>query len=116
MRNAARAGRETVCKGAGHHDDLANSAAGSLCLAALAPAPMTFAPPILVYSAPLGSEIIPSVIRDWPGNPLAPNSEEYRAGGGDLAQFAWSPNRSAPPRRFDEGARVSFAHLANGHW
>jgi hypothetical protein len=37
MRNAARAGRETVCKGAGHHDDLANSAAGSLCLAALLP-------------------------------------------------------------------------------
>jgi hypothetical protein len=83
-------------KGVSYHDDSINVAAGALCLAALSPAAMSFAPPIVVHGAPLGSQIIPGVIRDWPSNPLAPSSPEYQTSAGGLAQFAWSPNRAAP--------------------
>jgi hypothetical protein len=46
----------------------------------------------------LGLDTIPAVIQDWPSNPEAPSAPEYQAaaGGGWLAQFAWSPNRPAP--------------------
>jgi hypothetical protein len=65
-RTVARAGRETVCKGSGFHDDLANSAAGSLCLAALAPAAMVFTVPY-VSERPRGftSPGLPLYRRPW---------------------------------------------------
>lgn len=64
-RTVARAGRETVCKGAGNHDDLANSAAGSLCLAALAVKALTFHVPFVDYRPRALS------VRDIPNIPLS---------------------------------------------
>jgi hypothetical protein len=54
-RTVARAGRETVLKGPGNHDDLANSACGSLCLAALQPVPLAWTAPIVIKDAPYGA-------------------------------------------------------------
>jgi hypothetical protein len=91
-RTVVRAGRETVCKGAGHHDDLANSAAGALCLAALAPAALVFTIPY-VSERPRGwtSPGLPPVIMDPQQfeDPVCRTGPEYRAD--DLAQFRWRP-------------------------
>jgi hypothetical protein len=93
-RTVARAGRETVCKSAGNHDDVANSCAGSLCLAALAAPALKYAPPIIITGAPYGSGSgLPPVINETPsGNPSVRYGEEYQTGGdsGWLRCMGWA--------------------------
>jgi hypothetical protein len=94
-RTVARAGRETVCKGAGFHDDVANSSAGSLCLAALQPAALKFFPPYVDSRERVMSvRSIPSIPADPASfeNPLCPSRPEYQTGDSSwLAAYEWHP-------------------------
>jgi hypothetical protein len=95
-RRTARGGKDSIDHGPGQHDDLANSVAGALCLAAHCKKPLNFHPPTL--GPPRFEWIASHGFFDPAGasscdKPGGWEVGDPRAGGFDAQLLGWSVNQ-----------------------